>query len=275
MVNDMKKKIAKYLIYPQPIWWLVDRILGGISRFYHRLRKARIRQMLFSEITVLSGHFRGMRYPDVESVGSAIYPKLLGTYENELSSVISRILRKPYCAIVDVGCAEGFYAVGLGMHHRSASVYAYDTDERAISLCREMADLNGVKVHLGGFCDQSTLLELDLGERALIFADCEGYENELFDSDLINRLKRHDFLIETHDFIRRGTTEKLMNLFQNTHSCELIHSISDYQKVLDYDLSLLASYRFAERKSLLAEYRPEIMSWIFAESKRNDVGQDT
>ena len=62
--------------------------------------------------SVTSGPFAGMRYIDA-SFGSAYIPKLLGTYEQELSNVLAGIIAKRPKAVVDVGAAEGYYAVGL------------------------------------------------------------------------------------------------------------------------------------------------------------------
>jgi len=47
---------------------------------------------LISEGIVLDGPFKGMIYPKNESFGSAFFPKILGTYEKEISSVIDDLL---------------------------------------------------------------------------------------------------------------------------------------------------------------------------------------
>jgi hypothetical protein len=39
---------------------------------------------LVREMTVRSGPFQGMRYPGAEAAGSALIPKLLGSYQREL-----------------------------------------------------------------------------------------------------------------------------------------------------------------------------------------------
>jgi hypothetical protein len=45
------------------------------------------------------------------AVGSALAPKLIGSYEAELHPIFDRIFRKPYKRVIDIGCAEGYYAV--------------------------------------------------------------------------------------------------------------------------------------------------------------------
>ena len=70
---------------------------------------------------VHAGPFAGMRYVD-RSVGSCFIPKLLGTYERELAPKIERICRRQPGLVVDVGAAEGYYAVGLAMRIPEARI---------------------------------------------------------------------------------------------------------------------------------------------------------
>jgi len=64
--------------------------------------------------TVASGPFRGMRYV-ARAYHSAYHAKLLGTYEMELHGIVEELCRETPGIIVDVGAAEGYYAVGLAM----------------------------------------------------------------------------------------------------------------------------------------------------------------
>ncbi len=110
-----------------------------------------------------------MRYPGKQAFCSAFHPKILGSYELEISKAVAYASSQPYSAIVDIGCAEGYYAVGLGIR-TGAAVFAFDTNLEALNSCREMGRINGVEINTGGFCDKSMLLKMDLGSRALIFA---------------------------------------------------------------------------------------------------------
>ena len=47
-------------------------------------------------------------------MGSVLIPKLLGSYEQELQPLLQRLAAQNYSEIVDIGCAEGYYAIGLG-----------------------------------------------------------------------------------------------------------------------------------------------------------------
>jgi len=60
---------------------------------------------LFKEKKVLNGPFKGMQYPSLNSTGSALFPKLLGSYERELHYEIEDMFNKKFNKIIDIGCA--------------------------------------------------------------------------------------------------------------------------------------------------------------------------
>ena len=226
--------------------------------------------LIFPELKVRNGPFKGMRYPSATSVGSTLFPKLLGSYELELSEVVEEICNKKYSAIVDVGCAEGYYAVGLSRRIPDAHVYAYDINEKARNLCTEMFEKNSIdkgNYSIGQFCSKDTFSEIDLGKHALIVCDCEGYEKELFVEKNIGVFKGHDLLIETHDCFDINITKYLENLFRDSHSIKILESIDDIQKVKKYNFPELNGVSLEEKYILLGERRSSIMEWYYMESK--------
>ena len=79
---------------------------------------------------VLAGPFAGMRY-ETEAVHSMHVPRLLGTYERELHASLERAPGMPYLRVINIGCGEGYYAVGLAMRLPGAHVHAFDSEVRA------------------------------------------------------------------------------------------------------------------------------------------------
>lgn len=217
------------------------------------------------DLTVRHGAFRGLKYPTNRSVGSALIPKLLGSYEQELHPLLKRLMTHDYSEIVDIGCAEGYYAVGLGRMFPVAKIFAYDTDVEAIRLCRLMARTNEIESRLitGACCDAATLQRLPLTRRALVVSDCEGYEKHLFTSESARQLARHDVLIEVHDFVDIAISSRLRSVFQPTHELEVVPSVDDIKKAHIYDYPELATFDLAQRKLLLAEHRPSLMEWFY------------
>jgi hypothetical protein len=262
-----------------PAMWLIYRGLNRAGQFitrclgypYHSARlfrlaadDARLATQISPALTVLAGPFRGMRYPRAQSAGSTLVPKLLGSYERELHAVVESLVQQQYSCVVDIGCAEGYYAVGFAMRLPRATILAFDTDPQACALCLEMARLNGVtdRVKVGALCDEATLLGLPLGDRALVISDCEGYEITLFSAPVAAALARHTLLIEVHDFFDEDLGEELQRRFAKTHHLSVIPGIDDRRKANGYANVALEPYSMAMRRRLLAERRGFIMQWF-------------
>jgi hypothetical protein len=172
---------------------------------------------------ICGGPFTGVIYvPDAEAV--LLPAKHIGAYEAELHDAIERIVRNGYRTIVDVGCAEGYYAIGLAVRIPAARMYAFDTDPNGQNWCRQMAAANGAadRVEVGAACDHARLNALPL-EGGLIFSDCEGYELELLDPQRVPALARCDLLVELHDEQIPGSGDELIARFRPTHEITVIH----------------------------------------------------
>ncbi len=226
-------------------------------------------QSLSPENVVLHGPFAGMRYPNLEARWSALFPKLLGSYERELHPWLEVASTRGYGSVVDIGCAEGYYAVGLALHWPAVSVHAFDIDPRARELCAAMARANGVdsRVHVAARCDADGLRRLELPSPSLIISDCEGFELDLFTEDLIVDLTQHDVLIELHDYFDVEISRTLKRRFSRTHDVESVFSVDDIQKVHTYDYPELDQWDLHTRRALLTELRPYVMEWIFCRAR--------
>lgn len=256
------------------VGWFADylRICRRSVEFEERLRhepRLRFVHRFASDLVVAQGPFRGMRYPAAESSGSAFVPKITGSYECELHEVVEELCSRGYQLIVDIGCAEGYYAVGLGLRLPESLVFAFDTNAEAAELCRRMATLNKIsdRVFVGGWCDSHRLALLTRLGRTLIICDTEGYEKTLFSESVIPALRGHDLLIETHDLFERGISDLLQERFRKTHDVRVIESLTDADKSQSYRSSLLDKAEPAEREDLVAEGRGEIMKWLYLTSR--------
>ena len=272
-MKSLIKKVIKKAVRINWVWHVLSKTIIPLAEF---TQLARIRggaraeipaslKPIFKDMTVLHGVFAGMKYPEMASIGSALLPKLLGSYEKEIQPLVKEICDNQYSEIVDIGSAEGYYAVGLAMRIKTAKVFAFDTNLEAIRLCEAMADLNGVseRVITGAFCDAKTLMSLPLTEKALIVSDCEGYEKELFSKETLPSLAQHELLIEVHDFIDIEISSYLQELFKESHYIEVYSSIDDIKKAQQYEYEELEGFSLEERRQILREGRPAIMEWFY------------
>jgi Methyltransferase small domain len=171
---------------------------------------------------VQGGPFAGLRLPTEAYWGNRA-PLLVGSYEAELHDVIEELIETRPRQIVNVGCAEGYYAVGLARRLPDTEVYAFDIQERAQQLTLETAQLNGVaqQVHVAGACTVERLEQL-LGMETLLIVDCEGCELGLLRPERAPSLRAATLLVELHDFIDPQISSVILARFRGTHSTRVV-----------------------------------------------------
>ena len=219
---------------------------------------------------VLTGPFTGLRYGRF-SVGSAYGAKLLGTYELELGPVVRRLLRHPWTQVIDIGAAEGYYAVGWARFgqgaeaHTEPHVIAFEIESNGREAIAGMAEGNGVgsRISIRGRCEPSDLRTalLTTHGAALVICDVEGYEEVLLDPVDIPELAQTHILAEVHDAMVPGVGEILHQRFAKTHQIERVdareRTSADFPREVNW--SSLVSARWRAR--LMAEHRPPGMYW--------------
>lgn len=170
---------------------------------------------------VLAGIFQGIWLP-FEGPWHGISARLAGSYEEELVPELRRLLADAPAVIIDVGSAEGYYAVGLARALPASKVVAFDIDRGARRLCRLTARHNHVRnVRVAGRIDPRRLQRL-LVPGALVLSDCEGYEVELLNLELVPALREAAILVELHEFVMAGLTRRVLDRFVDTHDATLI-----------------------------------------------------
>ena len=188
-------------------------------------------------ISVQTGPFKGLRYFD-ETVWGSITPKWLGSYEAELHPVIHQIVERAYDTIIDVGSAEGYYAVGLAVIVPTAKVFAFDTDFISRAQVRRLAALNNLtgRLQIRAFCSHADLDRLST-DRTLVVCDIEGFEARLLDPALSPSLLRDDILVEVHETSESSfEVEHLLQArFATSHRVERV-TASDRDSWIDENL---------------------------------------
>jgi hypothetical protein len=171
---------------------------------------------------VRGGPFDGMRFTtDCRWPWFPTY--LTGAYEAELHDALERFIDSEPDIIVDVGCAEGYYAVGLALRLPRAHVYAYDIDQHGRDTCSAVAAANGVadRVTVREACTLDDLREL-CGPSTLILMDCEGAEVELFNPSEVPALAQTHAIIELHHFIDPSIPTTLEERAQANHDVDFV-----------------------------------------------------
>ena len=275
-ITSLAKRCTRVLMRSDGFWKLAQYLPGQSFFLQQRLpvvrkRAARECAPLLNRLEVLSGPFAGMRYAESATVSCALWPMLMGTYESELRESLDSLSKNAnYSRIVDVGFAEGFYLVGLGRMFEGADLVGFDLNDDAKGLCEANASINGIdqnrlKLH-GGF-DAETFRE-ELDDESLVVIDCEGFENDVIDSLEPEDFQKADWLIETHDHLVDGTTERMTVAFRDTHDVVCLETDDDDRE----KVGLLPDFVRQQhnqyiQEALVAERRSAKQYWIVATRK--------
>ena len=196
---------------PDPLYILL-RLLG-------RWRSIMLANTFVSRqgVRIWSGPFEGMEYVK-EATEGALIPRLLGTYESELHPHLAAFAAEGLDAVIDIGCAEGYYAVGLARMMPGVPVYAYDIAEVARRYCTDLASKNGVlgQVRIGGEFKPEDFQNF-AGQRVLVMVDTEGAEVDILRPELAPALARMNLIVETHDVYRQDALATITARFSATH----------------------------------------------------------
>jgi hypothetical protein len=209
-----------------------------------------------------------MKYHNTSSFGP-ITPKWLGSYEWEIQDLVERMCDDQYENIVNVGSAEGYYAVGLAWRSPRSSVLAFDIDPLARREVVELAKQNGVndRVEVGSACRQ---LDWVPPGKNLLFVNIEGMEGDCLDPQTTPYLLQFDILVELHELARsaRDLERLLRDRFAATHVIER-RTRTDRAEWQSRNHKVWRK-RLAEEEVLRAtnEFRTEHQVWLWMQVRR-------
>jgi hypothetical protein len=211
---------------------------------------------------IRSGLFAGMSYLPDASEGS-LMARLLGTYEAELRPHIEALVAEGLDCVIDIGCAEGYYAVGLAYRFPNLEVFAFDIDETARTACAALAARNGVseRVHVAGEFRPADFQGF-ADRRVLVMVDAEGAELDVLQPELGPALAGMNLIVETHDVWRPGALQEIRRRFGATHAITEVHAngksadLPDWLQGLSELDMLLATWEWRHRPTPWLVMRP-------------------
>jgi hypothetical protein len=216
---------------------------------------------------VQAGPFAGLAYPPdrLADIGAPIR-KLLGVYEQEIAWVFERSIARSVSTFVDVGCADGYYAVGMAYASPATTTFAYDISSSARELCAETAIASAVtgRVRIGKRFSIDALPSLP-ARGALLLCDIEGGEVELLDERMAAALAMTIAVVEVHEDSHPGASDQLRQAFARTHD-----AVTVPQQPPSRPPAQLARWPAPEQSRALSEYRDPRLHWIVFEPKARE-----
>jgi hypothetical protein len=204
-----------------------------------------------------------MSYPPEAVAATITVPKLLGAFELELRPMLEKVLDKEnqIRVVLNVGCAEGYYAVGLALKLPGTTVHAFDADPSFRLMCSRMASLNGVAdcISVHDAVTAAGLQAFLQTESVFVVCDCEGCELELLDPARAPGLRTATIIVELHDFVDDRISSTIIGRFRGTHDIQIIGSHGrDARRYPELD-----GLSHEDAALALSEARPGPMEWAW------------
>lgn len=189
-------------------------IQQGLKPLLHpRLHLVRWEVLRRAEGVIISGPFKGMKFGE-EPLS---LPIVAGTYELELHEIFRHLDGRYFSRVIDIGAAEGYYAVGTALWQPDCMVTAYEANSMYHDSIRHLSQINDVaaRIEIKGSCSLCDLQ--DLGDHladSLMIVDVEGYEKELLDPHKVPSLEQATLLVEVHDNFVVGCEKAIRQRFK-------------------------------------------------------------
>ena len=216
----------------------------------------------------IAGPFRGLKLGTILRYRRFAHAFMLGTFEREIQPFIERAIEQGIPRIVNVGSADGYYAIGMCLRMPDVEMIAYEMDADRRDKLRYVAELNGVldRLDIRGLCEPDDLERVlsEPGGPTLIMSDVEGHEEVLLDPVRIPALRGAYILVEVHEHFVPGIQRKLHERFDSTHACEDIPQVPRRREDVDYHSFLTDRLpRIFNLERVLREPRAKADSWMW------------
>ncbi len=201
-----------------------------------------------------------------KSTEGCLVAKLLGCYEQPLFPFLEDVIASQYATLVNIGCSEGYYAVGLARRMPNTKVHAFDINPIAQETCRSLAEKNAVadRVQVGALFSPGDFAKY-AGQHVLVLCDIEGAERELLDPTAAPALTGMDLLVESHECFVPGITKTLVERFQESHNITLVQD--NGQRSLTNTPAWFNNLAHLDQLLATWEWRSGPTPWLIMKSK--------
>ncbi len=241
--------------------------LNNALRFLAKWRSVLIQNTLLQQqgTKVMQGPLEGLDFLQRSAEGCHI-AKLIGCYEQPLLPFIEQAIQAEYSTVLNIGCAEGYYAVGMAKRMPKTEVLAFDLDPSAREVCAELARKNSVseRVKVGALFATKDFDEY-ADQRALVLCDIEGAERDLLDTEAAPALQSMDLIVESHECLVPGITKTLMDRFRESHDITLVED--DGQRQLGKTPPWFRGLSHLDQLLAVWEWRSGPTPWLVMKAK--------
>ena len=254
--------------------WTIVRIFLSTLKQPNEIQRAKNKVLnkiiLEHGYQVAYGAFKGMKLSkNIYWSKNDLITHILGVYEKHVLKKIIEFSKKGNYPFIDIGAADGYFAIGMAFSETFKKIYAFEIDEEGRrSLNRNIENnLCKGKVVVDIEANFENLKEIiDKNKSAVILIDIEGSEFDLLDNKLLKLLSNCYIVCELHPALSTNGFEKQNKLINNVKAFFDV-SIIQRESYCPNKFSELSEFTDEERLIAFGEGRENNMNWLILEPK--------
>ena len=274
--NSLLSRILRFfsVLKKDGFSWTIVRIFLVILKQPNEIQRAK--NKVLNKIILEHGHqvaygtFKGMKLSkNTYWSKNDIITHILGVYEKHVLKKIIEFSKKGNYPFIDIGAADGYFAIGMAFSETFKKIYAFEIDEEGRrSLNRNIENnLCKDKVVVDIEANFETLKEIvDKNKSAVILIDIEGSEFDLLDDNLLQLLSNCYIVCELHPTLSANGFEK-QNMLINNAKAFFDVSMIQRESYSPNKFSELNEFTDEERLIAFGEGRENNMNWLILEPK--------
>lgn len=217
------------------------------------------------------GPFQGLKLEQNVWWGrSDLGSQLLGLYEKEILDFFDDIKPGKFRSFVDIGAADGYYAVGALRTGKFLRSVCYEVSSEGQSAIKRNWKNNGAPGELvvRGEAHSETLLDdqVSFKEKSLVLIDIEGGEFDVLTHEVLRHLSACEIIVEIHNWVPdfRARYSALLRRMA------LIFDVTIIERVERPTVNIPELRSFTDDNRLLAtsERRPCLMRFLSLRPRR-------
>lgn len=189
---------------------------------------------------------------------------LLGIYEKEILDLLMSIPEK-YDTLIDIGAADGYYAVGAIVSGKFSNSICYEISEKGQNAILDNGKLNNCEKQLQIFgaadSDFHKSISKNKLSKSVLLVDIEGAEFKFLTEDLFRAFQNSIIIVELHEW-KLDNGDMLVELLEKRSSAT--HKITPLT-MGSRDMSKfdeLKKFNDSDRWLICSEGRCQLMTWF-------------
>ena len=254
--------------------WTIVRIFLSTLKQPNEIQRAKNKVLnkiiLEHGYQVAYGAFKGMKLSkNIYWAKNDLITQILGVYEKHVLKKIIEFSKKGNYPFIDIGAADGYFAIGMAFSETFKKIYAFEIDEGGRKSLNKNIENNLCKdkVVVDIEANFETLKEIvDKNKSAVILIDIEGSEFDLLDNKLLKLLSNCYIVCELHPALSANGFEK-QNMLINNAKAFFDVSIIQRESYCPNKFFELNEFTDEERLIAFGEGRENNMNWLILEPK--------